>query len=435
MYTFDREKYMDRMQWYLNARFGMFLHWGLYSIPARGEWVRSIEEMPEEDYISFFNEFSAKDYDPVKWAQTANAAGMNYMVMTAKHHDGFCLFDTKTTDYNAVNTPAGRDLVREYVDAVRAAGLKVGLYFSLLDWHHPDFPHYGDQNHPMRNHPECGNEKREFSRYIDYMYDQVEELVTNYGKIDILWFDFSYGDMRGEKWGASRLIEMVRSHQPDVIIDNRLEASGEGRGSLYECHPTSYHGDFVSPEQFIPPEGICDVEGRPLPWESCFTMNNHWGFCREDHYWKPASMLIRKLVECVSKGGNMLLNVGPDGTGVFPQASEEILGRIGSWMKLNSESIYGCGPAGEFPKPEYGRITRNGNRIFLHMYENTLGPVPLVGFTKDMITRVRELATGTEIPISTQWVHSDYPDMAFLDLGPDPVLPDPVDYVIEIDIR
>ena len=278
------------------------------------------------------------------------------------------------------------------------------------------------------------DEKFDFDRYLDYMHGQVKELVTNYGKLDLLWFDFSYDDMCGEKWRAEELIRMVRMYQPDVIIDNRLEVSGEGRGSLYDCNPTPYHGDFVSPEQIIPPEGICDKEGNPMVWEACFTMNNNWGYCANDHYYKPASMLIKKLVECVSKGGNMILNVGPDAKGKFPKESSAILAEIGRWMDKNHDSIYGCAPATDIPKPDYGRITRNGNKYYVHIYENTLGPLPLIGFDKNKIVKVRALDDGHEVPISTLWVHSDYPDIAFVDLGPDPVLPDPVDYVLEVEM-
>ena len=226
----------------------------------------------------------------------------------------------------------------------------------------------------------------------------------------------------------------VYNVQPGIIIDNRLEVSGEGRGSLYECDPTPYHGDFISPEQIIPPEGICDKEGNPMVWEACFTMNNNWGYCANDHYYKPASMLIKKLVECVSKGGNMILNVGPDAKGKFPKESSAILSEIGRWMDKNHDSIYGCAPAADIPKPDYGRITRNGNKYYVHIYENTLGPLPLIGFDKNKIVKVRALDDGHEVPISTLWVHSDYPDIAFVDLGPDPVLPDPVDYVLEVEM-
>ena len=219
---FDREVYNKRVEWYQDARFGMFIHWGLYAIPARGEWVRSTEEMPEEEYLPFFDEFDPVDYDPKKWARAAKEAGMKYAVLTAKHHDGFCLFDSKLTDFKATNTKAKRDLVAEYLDAFRAEGIKVGLYYSIIDWHHPDYPHYGDRIHPMRN---CEAEKdveRDFNRYLEYMHGQVKELCTQYGKLDVMWFDFSYDNMRGETWRATELVNMIRSYQPDVIIDNRL---------------------------------------------------------------------------------------------------------------------------------------------------------------------------------------------------------------------
>ncbi|GFI58919.1 hypothetical protein IMSAG025_02383 [Muribaculaceae bacterium] len=320
------------------------------------------------------------------------------------------------------------------MDAVRAEGLKVGLYFTLLDWYDENYPHYKDRNHPMRNHPEYSNEHRDFSKYVDYFHKQVEEICTNYGKLDILWFDFSYDDMRGEKWEATKLINMVRKLQPDVIIDNRLEVSGEGRGSLAECNPSPYHGDFVSPEQMIPPEGLKDVQGNPLAWEACVTMNNNWGYHGTDKFFKPAPMLIKKLVECVSKGGNLLLNVGPDAYGNFPPESTAILKEIGKWMSKNYESIYGCGIA-DVPKPDYGRVTKKGNTYYFHMYENTIGPVPLLGLDKSKVKKIRALASGYEIPISTNWVHSDYPDIVFADLGPNPILPDDIDYVLAVEMN
>ena len=434
MYQFDRESYEARMEWFRQARFGLFLHWGLYAIPARGEWVRSNEQMPEEAYLPFFDEFTGADFDPKAWAKAAKEAGMRYAVLTAKHHDGFCLFDTKLTDFKSTNTPCGRDIVREFIEAFRAEGLRVGLYYSLLDWHHPDYPHYGDHFHPMRNCPECANDDRDFDRYLAYMHAQVRELCENYGKLDILWFDFAYGDMRGQRWKAAELADMVRSLQPGVIIDNRLEVSGEGFGSLYECRPNPWHGDFVSPEKIIPPGGLQDVQGNDLYWEACVTMNHNWGYCANDHYYKPADLLIKKLVECVSKGGNLLLNVGPDARGNFPEESLQRLQIIGKWMKKNSPSIYGCGKAG-LEKPDYGRVTRKGSKLYFHIYENTLGPLPLMGLRKDEIKSIRWLATGAEIKISTSWVHSDYPEIVFADLGPDPVLPDGVDTVIEVTLK
>lgn len=434
MYQFDRDAYEKRVAWFQRARFGMFIHWGLYAIPARGEWVRSTEQMPEAEYMRYFKEFDPVDFDPAAWARAAKDAGMQYVVLTAKHHDGFCLFDSQYTDFKSTNTRCGRDLVAEYVEAVRGAGLKVGLYFSLLDWHHPDYPHYGDANHPMRNHPEYGNENRDFDRYLDDMHAQVRELCTNYGRLDLLWFDFSYGQLRGEAWRASELVDMVRRLQPDVVIDNRLEVSGEGYGSLAAGEPTPFHGDFVSPEQIIPPNGIQDVHGNDLVWEACVTMNNHWGYCAADRCYKPASMLLRKLVECVSKGGNLLLNVGPDARGNIPEESLERLESMGRWMKKNGGSVCGCGKA-ELPKPDYGRVTARGDRLYFHVYENTVGPLPLIGLRREDIRAIRFLATGAEIHISDSWVHSDYPDIVFADLGPDPCLPDEVDTVIEVILK
>lgn len=434
MYQFDRTAYEKRMKWFTEARFGMFIHYGLYSIPARGEWVMSDEEMSDDQYRKYFDAFDPCDLDMRQWAKAAKDAGMKYMVMTAKHHDGFCLYDSKYTDFKSTNTACHRDLIREYVDAVREQGLKVGLYFSLIDWRHPDFPHYKDRQHPMRNHPECGNEGRDFDRYLKYMHAQVRELMENYGKIDLLWLDFSYDGLRGEAWKATELVSMIRSLQPDIILNNRLEVSGEGFGSLAEGHPTPYHGDFITPEQMIPPAGLKDPSGNSLVWEACVTMNGHWGYCAQDHFFKPSSMLVRKLVECVSKGGNMILNVGPDAKGNFPKESVRILHEIGSFMRENGDSIYGCGACAVRPEGMY-RLTRKGSRIYVHIFENTIGPFPVPGIPKNKVKGVRLLRDGSEVKISTSWVHSDYPDILFADLGPDPVLPDQTDTVLELELE
>ena len=429
---FNRQEYEKRMAWYQHDRFGMFIHWGLYAIPARGEWVRSIEEMSVEEYEPFFEEFDPTDFDPRAWARLAKEAGMKYAVLTAKHHDGFCLFDSKLTNYKATNTRAGRDLVKEYLEAFRAEGLRVGLYYSIIDWHHPDFPHYGDQNHPMRNHPECGNENRNFNRYLDYMHGQVRELCENYGKLDIMWFDFSYGDLRGEAWRATELVKMVRSLQPGIILNNRLEVSGEGFGSLATGHPTEFSGDFVSPEQIIPHEGLQDALGNDLVWEACVTMNNNWGYHSKDKNFKPSSMLIKKLVECVSKGGNMLLNVGPDAKGNFPEESIRILKEIGAWMQKNKESIVGCSKS-SLPKPENGRITQKGNILYYHVMENSIGFVPLHGIQREKIRKIRLLSDGSELKIANFWSVVNYPDVVFVELSDTPRLPDETDTVIKIE--
>ena len=431
---FDREAYNKRIEWFKEARFGMFIHWGLYSIPARGEWVRSTEQMSIEDYQEYFDEFNPVDYNPKEWARMAKEAGMKYVVLTAKHHDGFCLFDSQYTEYKATNTKAGRDLIREYVDAVRAEGLKVGLYYSIIDWHHPDFPHYGDRQHPMRNNEAYKDVVHNFDNYLDYMHKQVRELCTNYGQIDLLWSDFSYDHLRGEAWRATELVNMIRELQPNVIMDNRLEVSGEGYGSLATNNPQVYSGDFVSPEQIIPLEGIRDEAGRPVMWEACITMNNNWGYNERDKFFKSPDMIVKKLVECVSKGGNMILNIGPDAKGNVPQESVDVLRRVGKWMKGNHLSIYGCDNSG-MDKPEYGRITRNGNKIYYHVMENPIGFVALHGLKKEDIKKIRLLATGTELKIADSWVTSNYPDVVFVSFGPNPQMPDDIDTVIEVELK
>lgn len=428
----------ERTKWFMDARFGMFIHWGLYSIPACGEWVMSEKEMTVEEYEQYFERFDPVDYDPKKWVQAAKAAGMKYVVLTAKHHDGFCLFDSKLTDYKCTNTKAGRDLVREYVDACREAGLRVGLYYSIIDWHHKDFPKYKDRQHPMRNNEAYKDENIDFDRYLEYMHGQIKELVTNYGKIDILWFDFSYDDMCGEKWRATDLIKMVRSYQPDVIIDNRLEGAGDNHGSIATVNPLIYSGDFASPEQIIPPMGVRDEAGEMIPWELCATMNNHWGYCNFDHEYKSSAMLIRKLVECVSKGGNMILNVGPDAKGRIPEESYQILSEIGKWMDKNQESIYGCGIS-TLQKPEWGRYTQKGNIIYAHVYETPLGALPLYGIAPDRLKKVYYLADGSEMNRGEAWNTVLYTETAFVSFGENPVftypLPDEKDTVLKIELK
>ena len=430
---FDRAAYEQRVEWFKQARFGMFIHWGLYAIPARGEWIRSVERISVEDYQQYFDEFNPVDYDPRKWARACKQAGMQYAVLTAKHHDGFCLFDSALTDYKST-TCCGRDLVREYLDAFRAEGIRVGLYYSIIDWHHPDFPHYGDKQHPERDNPAFKDYKYDFDKYLEYMHGQIRELCTNYGKIDIFWFDFSYDDMRGEKWKATELVRMIRSYQPDVLMDNRLEVSGEGFGSLATQNPSEYSGDFVSPEQIIPPEGVVDDMGKPVVWESCITMNNNWGYNSRDDHFKTADMIIKKLVECVSKGGNMLLNVGPDARGNIPEKSLEILRGIGDWMRLNSESIYGCGRS-LLPRPDYGRVTQKGKTLYFHVNEPQIGFVPLAGIKADDVKCIRLLRDGSELKIERNWITNNYPDIVFVSLGENPLLPDPVDTVIKVELK
>ena len=427
----------ERMKWFTHDRFGLFIHWGLYAIPARGEWVRSKEHMPIEDYQQYFDEFNPEDYDPAAWAKAAKNAGMKYAVLTAKHHDGFCLFDSALTDYKSTNTPCKLDLVREYVDAFRAEGLKVGFYYSLLDWHHPDYPHH-DGIHPMReseNHPDEG---RNFDRYVDYLHGQVRELCSNYGKIDILFFDFSYGEYSGEKWRATELLKMAKELQPHIIVNNRLEGSGHGFSSIIAGEPTAYAGDYVSPEQMIPQEGVLNKKGEPVYWEANLTMNNNWGYAQFDKDFYPPEVFIRMLVECVSKGGNLLMNVGPDAMGNIPPESLQILQKVGEWMSRNQKSIYGCGPV-NMPKPDYGRFTGDGGKkIYIHVTEHIVGPIP-VKIKKEDIKRVRLLATGAELSAAGSWASANFPEYTFIRLDAEGLtsypMPDKIDTVIMVELK
>ena len=435
------EERTKRTKWYRGARFGMFIHWGLYAIPAKTEWLRSVYEIPKEEYEPYIHEFTAENYNPREWAKLAKKAGMKYAVLTAKHHDGFCLFDSQYTDFKSTNTPCKRDLVAEFLEAFRAEGIKVGLYFSIIDWHHPDYPHYGDMHHPMRNNPEYSNENRNFDRYLDYMFAQAKELLTNYGKLDLMWFDFSYGDMKCEKWKAKEFMEMVRSIQPWIITDNRLEGSGEDAGSIRSLDPTPYSGDFASPEQMIPPAGLRDAGGNPIPWEACITLNNHWCYCAADKHWKSPKMIIRMLVECVSKGGNLLLNVGPNAKGEIPEESVAILENVGDWMKQNSRSIYGCGYA-DLPKPEWGRFTRNEknrNLLYAHVYEEQTGAICLENMA-GKIEKMRMVRDNSVVEESFFWNLKEFAEHAFFffhvgrecDSYP---LPDERDTVVEIFLK
>ena len=427
----------ERTDWFRKARFGMFIHWGLYAIPSRGEWVRSQEKIPLEKYQQYFNEFKAEEYKPKEWAALAKKAGMKYAILTAKHHDGFCLWDTKLTDYKSTKTPAGRDLVREYLEAFRAEGIKVGLYFSIVDWHHNDYPHFEDWYHPMRENKDYNNEKRDLNRYIEFMHGQVRELLTEYGSLDIMWFDFSYGKMAGDTWKAQELINMVRSLQPHIIIDNRLEGSGEKSGTILTDNPSDFAGDFACPEQMIPPSGITNQSGQSVPWEACLTLNSNWGYNAADQHWKQADMVIRMLVECVSKNGNLLLNVGPDAKGRIPEASIKILEEVGYWMKKNAQSIYNCGIS-DFPKPEWGRFTQNGKKLYAHIFEPQAGAISLMNM-EGKIKSARHLADGSEVQIAAkEWNLSEYSEHAFLYLKPghgnNYPLPDKIDTVVEINL-
>ncbi len=355
-----------RMAWWRDARFGMFIHWGLYAIPAgewdgkttHGEWIMNTAQIPVSQYEPFRGRFNPSRFDAREWVRIARDAGARYIVITTKHHDGFCLFDSALTDYDIMSTPFRRDVMKELVDACREAGVRIGWYHSIMDWHHPDYL-------PRREWETRSTKGASFDRYVQYLKGQVRELLTNYGPIDVMWFD---GQWEGT-WTHERGLDMyryVRSLQPDIIVNNRVDKGG---GDFQMTRDASFAGDFGTPEQEVPPTGLPGVD-----WETCMTMNDHWGYNSHDENWKSSEQLIRTLVDVASKGGNLLLNVGPTGEGLIPAASVERLAAMGAWLKDNGEAIYGT-TASPFPAAlPWGRTTSRRQpdgttRLYLHVFD------------------------------------------------------------------
>ena len=365
MSSYVTRKTPGNTEWFTHDRFGMFIHFGLYAMPARHEWVMSNEKMTVQTYERYFKHFNPDLFDAREWARTAKAAGMKYAVLTTKHHEGFCLFDTQYTDYKITNTPFGRDLVKEYVEAFRAEGLKVGFYYSLLDWHHPEYTI--DRYHPLRFNPDAAemNETKDLTKYAEYMRNQVRELLTNYGKIDILWFDFSIepakisfpklNGKRKDDWESEKLIALARELQPGIMIDNRADIEQ----------------DISTPEQYQVEEWPRHKEtGELLVWEACQTFSGSWGYHRDEMTWKTPKMLIDMLCKTVSCGGNLLMNVGPCARGYFDRRAMDALAAYGEWMKQNSRSIYGCTMAEPEFKAPYGTVltqSMDGKRLYVHL--------------------------------------------------------------------
>jgi alpha-L-fucosidase len=363
-----------RMKWWTEARFGMFIHWGSYALAARHEWVKNNEHITDEEYQKYFEHFNPDLYDPKEWARIARNAGMKYFVITTKHHEGFCLWDSKYTDYKATNTPYGKDLIKPLVKAMRDEGLRVGFYYSLLDWHHPEYPL--DKFHPMFNNPEFREKakNRDIKKYTEYLHNQVRELLTEFGQIDCLFMDFSFPGKDGkgrEDWQSEKLIKMIRQLQPNIIVDDRLDLLDVPGG-----------WDYRTPEQFMPREWV-KMNGKKVPWETCQTFSGSWGYYRDEATWKSVRQLIVMLIETVSKGGNLLLNVGPTARGAFDSRAVERLNGIGEWMKLHSRSIYGCTEAPEeFKTLQNCLLTYNPQtkRLYVHVLEWPMETLYLDGF-------------------------------------------------------
>ena len=390
------EQQSKRMQWWTDARFGMFIHWGLYALPARHEWVKNYERMTNEQYQKYFEEYNPDLYNPKEWARMAREAGMKYVVLTAKHHEGFCNFDSKYTDYKTTNTKFGRDVVKEYVEALRAEGLKVGFYYSLIDWHHPDYTI--DRVHPQRQESDSAyarlNKGKDMAKYREYLKNQVRELLTNYGQIDVIWFDFSFPGKNGkgrDDWGSEDLLKMVRQLQPNIIVDDRLDLKDK-----------DYGWDFESPEQYKV-EKWPERNGQKVHWETCQTFSGSWGYFRDETSWKSPAQLLELLIESVSKGGNLLLNVGPTARGTFDYRAQERLKAMGEWMKYNNRSIYSCTEApAEFEIPYNTLLTYNAQtkRLYIHLLSYPMGNLKLKNMA-DKIKYVQFLHDASEIKYRT----------------------------------
>jgi len=373
-----------RTKWIKDARFGLFVHWGLYSVAARHEWVKSRERLDDATYRRYFEHFNPDLYDPREWARAAKRAGMRYAVITTKHHEGFCLFETKLTEYKASRTRAGRDLVRPFVDAMRAEGLRVGFYYSLIDWAHPDFTI--DGYHPLRDRTDVDelNVPRQIERYAAYLHGQIEELLTEYGTIDYLFLDFSYpavtqGGKGREAWQSDRLVELIYKLQPDIVINDRLDL------------PAS--ADVLTPEQYQPATAPRVPDGGL--WEACQTLNGSWGYDRDNTDWKTTDQVIRLLVDGVAKDGNLLLNIGPTPRGTIDETSWSILEGLGEWMSVHSDAIYGAGSSRFVPPPDC-RYTQRGRHLYLHIFSWPFRHLHLAGLV-DQVEFVRYLHDGSEV--------------------------------------
>lgn len=408
--------------WFVHDRFGLFIHWGLYALPGRHEWVKHRERITTEDYQKYFDHFEPDLYDPTIWAKAAAGAGMKYFVITTKHHEGFCLWDSALTEYKVTRTPWGRCLLGPMVDAFRAEGLKVGFYHSLIDWYHTQFP--VDRVHPQRD--DAAFREREKGRdvrlYADYLYGQTAELIDRW-RPEIMWFDFSYPGEDGKgaaDWQSERLLRMVREKAPNIIVNNRTEVAQ----------------DLWTPEQFQPRAWV-EVDGRRVMWEACQTLNGSWGYDRDNRDWKSVGMLLRMLIDGVSKGGNLLLNVGPTARGEFDAQALATLADLGAWMRRHGRSIYGCTQWDGPPPPEDCRFTYNPatGRLYLHLFAWPFGAVHLDGFA-DRVAYAQLLGDASEIRMTANDPHWRQPGADNVLTLRLPIQPPPVEIpVIELYLK
>jgi len=407
------------LAWFHEAKFGMFIHWGIYAVPAGewkgatdyGEWIHQSANIAGEEYEKFATRFNPVQFDAAEWVGLAKDASMRYMVITAKHHDGFCMYDTALTNYNIVKTtPYGRDPMKGLAHECEKAGITFCFYYSVKDWHHPEYPTLYTRRrklHPdgFHGHPNPG---ADYTKYQAYMKGQLRELLTNYGPIGIVWFDWSGEGPAEHPEGAREIVNMIHELQPECLINNRLGGFG---------------ADYGTPEQHIP------AGRQAAPFEVCMTLNRHWGYNSKDHDWKDVPTVIRSLVDIAGKGGNYLLNVGPTAAGVIPSESADILRGVGKWVRTNGESIYSATPHGPDLRPdsEIGGVTARPGCYYLHMFKRpTDGRVFLIDFKK-RFKRSYFLADKAQTPLA-----ADVYRRSLLVYLPE-AMPDPVDSVVVVE--
>ena len=379
-----------RTDWFVIARFGMFIHWGIYALPGRGEWTYANDVWQPGEYEALAQKFNPVNFDPEEWAALAKNAGMKYVVFTTKHHDGFCMFDSHYTDYKVTNTPYGKDVTRMLVEAFRAVGLKIGFYHSLPDWTHPGYADWESPEgyHKKALHTPTAEEYRDF---LDYLYNNVKQLMTEYGKIDLLFFDYTskYKD-NTDYFDRNRLLKMIYEHQPEIIVNDRLAFSKDNVCDF----------DYYTPEITVMNQAPT-VKGRPVIWESCATMNSSWGYNKSDNAYKDIATICGGLFGCTSQNGNLLLNVGPQADGSLPDQTVSLLGQLAQWFEKNGEAITGCGKS-EYTPPFGLYYTQKGKNIYAYTAIPPMGDIILPQLNGKAAT-VTLLRDGSKAEFITHW--------------------------------
>jgi len=400
----------DRMAWWQEARFGMFIHWGAYSslggeyqgqrTEGLAEWIMNDLQIPIREYETVARAFDPQAYNATEWVKLAKAAGMKYIILTSKHHDGFCLWDSEVTPYNIVDhTTYKKDVIEALANACKQEGIKLGLYHSIMDWHHPAAQARWEPRYDQREE-EGGKANPDFQQYYDqHFLPQVKELLTNFEDLAILWFDGEWIPDYTTEMGKQTYEEILKIN-PRVLVNNRVDKGRQGMQGMNK--EGNFAGDFGTPEQEIPDQGLEGVD-----WEACMTMNESWGYKHFDDDWKSDTLLIQNLVDIVSKGGNYLLNVGPDGKGRIPAESVERLQTIGQWMDENGAAIYGT-TASPFKKPAWGRYTQKGNYVYAFVFDWPLTGLLEVDSRGSTINNVYALSDAAKIPLELTQTEGSY---------------------------